>query len=464
VPLDSGASGGTDDTASTALLGAQGDQHVRLYTAGGSVTLANGGIWTHTVLAGLDGYRLTNVSDGTNPFDDGVDAARRGGAGGTDRATVRASSVAQLGAGSAMPTTLTFGLEHSALRQRRTVETLVSEEGERYASVYDSERREWQGNTGVLAQVSGAWRERLYVTGGVRVERNEAFSGQDRYPVLPLVGAAFVRSLGPVQVKLRAAYGKGIRPPRTPVRGTWDDDGPTGARAGLDPEVQTGIESGVELYAGEALSLQVTRFDQRATGLIQNVAIAVDTQLRAGTPERHMLFLPMNVGAITNRGWEMQAGVHRGPLGVTGTLTTVDSRVRTVALGYLGDLRPGDRTLGVPATTASLGATWTAPGWSATLTATRAADWINYDRIALATAYAGTDDSPQRDVTGWRLREFWRRYDGATHLQFAASRDVGRGLTLLLAGDNLLGGQVGEPDNLTIRQGRTLSGGLRAAF
>jgi hypothetical protein len=35
---------------------------------------------------------------------------------------------------------------------------------------------------------------------------------------------------------------------------------------------------------------------------------------------------------------------------------------------------------------------------------------------------------------------------------------------MLVIGDNLMGGQVGEPDNLTIRQGRTFSGGLRASF
>jgi hypothetical protein len=67
-------------------------------------------------------------------------------------------------------------------------------------------------------------------------------------------------------------------------------------------------------------------------------------------------------------------------------------------------------------------------------------------------------------VTGWRLRNFWRTYDGDTHLRLSASRDVGRGLELLVVGDNLLGGQLGEPDNLTIRQGRTITGGLRASF
>ena len=84
-------------------------------------------------------------------------------------------------------------------------------------------------------------------------------------------------------------------------------------------------------------------------------------------------------------------------------------------------------------------------------------------KTALARAYTGADGT-QRDVTGARLRSYWRDYSGQTHLRLSASRDVGRGLTLLMIGENLLGGQVGEPDNLTIRQGRTISGGLRASF
>jgi iron complex outermembrane recepter protein len=264
---------------------------------------------------------------------------------------------------------------------------------------------------------------------------------------------------------LRSSFGKGIRPPATTVRGAWGEPtSPMGVRPGLDPEVQTGIESGIELYAGDMFSLQATRFDQRATGLIQSVAVAVDTQLRSGTPERRIRFQPDNVGEITNRGWEVQAALHRGALGVRGTFASVDSRVRTVADGYLGDLRAGDRMLAVPARTASLMASWVSAGWSTALTATRAADWINYDRVALARAYMSSDGTEQRAVTGWRLRNFWRPYSGETHLRLSASRDIGRGLELLFVGDNLLGGQLGEPDNLTIRQGRTITGGLRASF
>lgn len=444
-----------------------GDQHVRLYTVGGSATIGTRGAWTHTLLAGIDGYRLDNVADATNPFDAGVDPSRRGAAGSADRTTLRASSVAQFGGTGAIPaTTLTLSAEQSMLRQRFTTLSLASPSpGQRYQSVTDGVASVWNHNTGLLGQVSTAWRDALFVTGGLRLERNDAFSGDDRYPVLPLVGAAYVHALGPIEVKLRSSYGKGIRPPSTTVRGAWGEPAaPTSLRLGLDPEVQTGIESGVELYAGNMFSLQATRFDQRATGLIQNVAVAVDTQLRGGTAERRIRFQPENVGEITNRGWEIQGAIRRGALGVKGTFTTVDSRVRTVADGYLGDLRPGDRMLAVPARTASLVASWTGAGWSTALSATRAADWINYDRVALARAYTSTDGAEQRGVTGWRLRNFWRAYDGDTHLRLSGSRDVGRGLELIMVGDNLLGGQLGEPDNLTIRQGRTITGGLRATF
>ena len=38
------------------------------------------------------------------------------------------------------------------------------------------------------------------------------------------------------------------------------------------------------------------------------------------------------------------------------------------------------------------------------------------------------------------------------------------GLALILTGDNLLGQQLGEPDNVTILPGRTITAGLRARF
>ena len=459
---------GDGDDISTAALGRDASQRVQLFTLGGSALLAPRGVWTTTLLAGIDGYRLRNVADATSPFPAVVDESTSAARGGAERATLRASTVAQLGASGLFPaSTLTLSLEHSVLRQTNTVTSVSApQSGQRYAMAVDQLAESWNRNTGALAQLNTAWKDALYLTGGLRVERNDAFSGADRHPVLPLLGVAFVRSVGGAEIKLRSSFGKGIRPPQTSVRRAWSGQASAfGARDGLDPEVQTGIESGIELYFGKSLSFQATRFDQRATGLIQNVATAVDTQMRGGMAERHIRFQPENVGEITNRGWELQTALHRGAFGLSSAFTSVDSRVRAVAEGYLGDLRPGDRMLGVPSTTVSVSASWTEGAWGSSLTASRAGSWVNYDRIALSQAYAAGDDAPGgHEVTGWRLRNYWRGYTGDTHLRLNASREMGRGLTLLFTGENLLGGQTGEPDNLTIRQGRTLTGGLRASF
>jgi iron complex outermembrane receptor protein len=137
--------------------------------------------------------------------------------------------------------------------------------------------------------------------------------------------------------------------------------------------------------------------------------------------------------------------------------------VRTLATGYTGDLRPGDRVLEVPAGTMSLSASWSGPRWSGTLMASRATHWVDYDRIALAKSY---DRFDRRSVplVGADLRGYWRDYDGETRLRTSVSYAINRGVSVLLTGENLLGQQLGEPDNVTILPGRTVTTGLRASF
>ena len=66
--------------------------------------------------------------------------------------------------------------------------------------------------------------------------------------------------------------------------------------------------------------------------------------------------------------------------------------------------------------------------------------------------------------SGEALRAYWREYTGVTHVNAAATMDVRGGWVLVLAGENLLDYQRGEPDNATVVPGRTLTLGLRAAF
>jgi iron complex outermembrane recepter protein len=283
---------------------------------------------------------------------------------------------------------------------------------------------------------------------------------------LPMFGASLVRDLDGLTVKLRGAYGKGIRPQRVPTRETmWAGIRGQSLSASLAPEQQSGVEAGVDVFLGRRTALQVTRFDQLASGLIQRVAIGTDPEPPGSGPgRRHVDYQLQNVGEIANRGWELEGSGSFGPVSLSGTLSFVDSRVRRTAFEYTGDLRPGDRMLEVPARTASLTASWTGARWFGSLTATRAADWINYDRLALARAVDNDQHPATPDQMGTWLRTFWRTYDGVTRLRFNLSRDLRRGVAFVLTGDNLLGTQLGEPDNITILPGRTITAGVRAAF
>ena len=133
---------------------------------------------------------------------------------------------------------------------------------------------------------------------------------------------------------------------------------------------------------------------------------------------------------------------------------------------YQGDLRRFDRVLEVPRLTVGASAGWNAPRWSATVGLARAADWVGYDRLGIAVAVLrDTSTTPLTPAQiGALLRAYWTHYSGVTRLRATVSRDLGRGYSVLLAGENLLGAQTGEPDDITVVPGRTVRLGVRRSF
>jgi iron complex outermembrane receptor protein len=309
--------------------------------------------------------------------------------------------------------------------------------------------------------LSAALSDRLFINGGLRVERSAGNT-----VTLPLAGWSLVPLSGPLTVRLRGAWGRGIRYPETPIRETLQGRIRAGAAAaGLEPEQQSGLEGGFDIVWARGLSLTVTRFDQRASGLIQSVMLPADTGSPGPGPRDRVRFQLQNVGAIDNSGWEVQGAVTRGALAVTGALSLVDSRVRRLASGYAGDLRAGDRMLEVPRRTMSISVSWSGSPWFASVTAWRAEDWINYDRIALTADFAAdTSDGAAGNFTGLALRQYWRGYAGVTRLEAAFTWPLNPRLQLSLVGQNLLDKQTGEPDNITVLPGRTVSASVKATF
>ncbi len=304
----------------------------------------------------------------------------------------------------------------------------------------------------------------VFLTGGLRVERNDGFTA-GKVVTLPMLGASYVRDLGSATLKLRGAYGVGIRPARTTIRETAMSNirqYPLGPN--LDPERQSGVEFGADLFVTNRFGVHLTRFDQRASGLIQSVATPRDVVNGNTGPgkAKDLAYVLQHVCEITNRGWEFESSVNLGRVGLSGAVTTVDSRVRRIARGYTGDMLVGERMLAVPAGTASLSASWSLADFRTTLTASRAFDWINYDRLRLAKDFASCDACTAGDLTGDRLRTYWMTYDGVTRLRASVARELPQGLGLRLTLDNLTNQQSGEPDNITVLPGRTVLFGLSA--
>jgi len=423
-------------------------QSIREYTLGTTGTLFTGERWSHALTVGIDGYRLSGDPTATlTPIPSALDSALRAARGGADRATLRASSEGRFGAPDGVAATVNFAAEHSMLQQRSAYDMMPAA---------DRSYSGWETNSGVIGQADASWRSALYATTGLRIERDAGLGATNGLVSLPMLGGAAVHDFGPVMTKLRASYGKSIRPAGSALRSSWIGREAL-LKTGFTPEEQGGVEAGLDATVGRTFALHVTRFDQTAYSLIQPVLVR-SSLLPAPDAQSQMIYSLQNVGQISNRGWELESSLTRGQLTVGGTLSLVDSRVRRLAFDYRGDLQTGDRMLGVPARTAGLTTTWTALRWSTSLTLARADDWINYDALALAMT------SPVARPTGLQLRDYWRFYPGVTRLDASFTRQFFSGFSLVLTGRNLLDVQRGEPDNLTVLPGRTLSAGLEAKF
>jgi outer membrane receptor protein involved in Fe transport len=460
------------DSAGMAQAGLAEPQSVHEYTVGGSATIIQNDRWTHALVAGFDGSRLSSLSDGRAPL--GAASAPDLGtvSGNANLATLRASSIGKFGDPDKLATTITLAAENSMLDFRANGDATSTQTADPLGSMV----QRW--TTAGAAQANVSWKDQGYITGGLRLERNDAFGGGSTVSLLPMLGASVVHDFGPlVTMKLRSAYGRGIRPAATPVHETTWFDPQHAHMMDLSPEQQSGVEMGVDFFVGKTLGLQITRFDQLASGLIQRVAYVAYNERGVGvvsnsgynplqptTPDdRHIAYVLQNVGEITNRGWELRSDVSLGALDLTGTFSTVDSRVRHVAQGYVGDLRTGDRMLEVPASTGSFSASWAGDGWSSSLTASRSWNWIDYDRVALAGAISNSTQ-PDAQLVGSELRNYWLKYGGVTRLRASIGRALFRGLSFNVSGENLLNRQHGEPDNATVIPGRTLSFGLKAVM
>jgi TonB-linked SusC/RagA family outer membrane protein len=208
-----------------------------------------------------------------------------------------------------------------------------------------------QGDTlnttiGAYVQQQFGWRDRVFLTGAVRVDNNSAFGSQFKWITYPKVGATWVVNEEPFwrwknvvnALKLRAAYGESGRQPQAfaalrtflPVPGPLATNAITTGNLGnpnLKPERGKELEAGFEANVLDRLSLDFTYYSKHTTDEIVSEPVAPSSGF-AGTQ-----FL--NLGRVDNHGIELGAqfqAIQRNRFSweITGNLGTNKDVVRSL--------------------------------------------------------------------------------------------------------------------------------------
>jgi iron complex outermembrane receptor protein len=360
------------------------------------------------------------------------------------RSSARYSTALRAG-GDITNATFTFGLERNTLeRERFGFTQTVSGIGSGQTALYFDR----VVNSGAFGQIKLVPTATWHLTAGIRGERNSSFGPNVGTAWSPMVGAAHTHELwrGRAALKLRAAYGKGIRPPPpsarrriTTVRFRQIENNE------LRPEEQSGIEYGAEAYVGDRLSLSVTAYKQNANELIQQVVIANERQV----------VQYQNVGRIANTGLELEGTARFGQLRGSATMSWTDSEVRKLSKTYTGDLRVGDQVPEVPNSAGQAWLSYDLAGLRLTSGATFIGSWTGYDWLAYYDAAADAASAPPN------LRTYWVRYPALIKPFAMVEGRLGREAALFLRVDNLANTQLNERDNLQITAGRTTTVGVK---
>ena len=171
---------------------------------------------------------------------------------------------------------------------------------------------------GAYGQQQIGWRDRLFLTGAIRVDNNSAFGDKLKWVTYPKASLSWVASEEGFwrdnavvnSLRLRTAYGQSGRQPASfsALRTFSPTQGPGGTsavtpnsigNANLKPERGTEVEFGFETQLLRRLSLDVTYYTKQTSDEIINQPAAPSSGFFVATPR--------NLGRVDNHGLEVLA-------------------------------------------------------------------------------------------------------------------------------------------------------------
>jgi outer membrane receptor protein involved in Fe transport len=410
--------------------------------------------WEHHIVLGYDGY--DNPRGSTAPrFTRPADSLRAFGEYRTGRASVAYNTTLSAHLGPSVTSALTLGADYWSINEFG-ISASQHADGSFASGALVS--RDSYDNTGVFAQLQLGLANRLFLTGGVRGDRNSNFGSGYGLAIAPRAGVSYAATAGGVAYKLRASYGVAIQPPAPFQKAAISVAAPFSiqiANPNLGPERQRGGDAGVDLYFGQHVSLAATYYNQRVDDMITTVILS-------GPEDTTQIGQNQNIGRIKNTGLEFQSTVHVAPFSFTGTYSVFHSTVQRINAGALGDGRGqyhvGDRLLLIPrssggfTTGLDLGQTHLQAGL------TYIGSFRNYDRIAYGNAIYGGQGTPLA------ARAYIIDYPSVFKWNAGVTQALRGGVSAFVRVDNLTNSYASEIDNITAVYGRLTVIGLRAQW
>lgn len=307
-------------------------------------------------------------------------------------------------------------------------------------------------NTGYFTQAQIGLRDVLFLTAGLRAERNSDFGDSLGTPLLPRLGLSYVRPVGNATLKLRGSWGRAIRP-ISPGQKSGFVSATTIQlpNALLGPERQQGWDAGVDATLGTGGSLSVTYYDQIAENLVDAVVVAL-------TPVYTQQF--QNVGSVKNTGVEVEGRISVRMLTLQGQYAYTRSRIEGLSPTYAGDQQIGDTPLLRPRHTAGVSVTVGGPFASSSVSGglVYVGSRANYDYLALFRCFGGTGACRPT------FRDYQIEYPGFVKLNLSLFQRITPIFSGILSIDNLTNNQTDEVSNELPRRGRSVTAGLRVQY
>jgi outer membrane receptor for ferrienterochelin and colicin len=202
-----------------------------------------------------------------------------------------------------------------------------SENNTQYTSLLISGFHEMETSTttGLFAEsVFGLW-EKLFLTTGLRAEKNSSYGDALGWYYTPRIGLTYVAALGDFTFKPRVSWGKSTQsvPPSYKAARSSTSGNNTFYYLGNDnlrPQNQKGYELGLDVLFTNNFSIGITYYNQKVTDYVQQVFLSDISD----TYNSYYQF--QNVSVVYNKGLELSAKAIVKPFTLDISWTLSDSR------------------------------------------------------------------------------------------------------------------------------------------